>query len=58
MKIKLFDNSPWLIEDDVNAWLEDIEGGIDIKFIKQSVTYGDADEDYMYISIFYVEVQE
>ena len=58
MRVKIFDNLPWLVQDDVNYWLEENEGEIEIKFIKQSVTHVDADENYMYISIFYVEVVE
>ena len=58
MRVKIFDNSPWLVQDDVNYWLEENEGEIEIKFIKQSVTHGDADDTYMYLSIFYVEVAE
>ena len=60
MRVKIIDNLPWLVQDDVNYWLEENEGEIEIKFIKQSVTRGDADDDYdhMYISIFYAEVAE
>ena len=58
MRVKIFDNSPWLVQDDVNYWLKENESEIEIKFIKQSATHGDTDDDYMYISIFYVEVAE